>query len=100
MSNTYAPYFTENAYETFSNTDAFIYSYSDQEYKLNTSEIEITQNEIEKTLYTSTFQVMYENESRETETFDFKGEAIVPVEGKIGKIQFNDQERLLEKIRE
>lgn len=100
MSDTYAPYFTENTYDTFSKTEAFIYSFSDQEYKLTTSAIEINQNEIEKTLYNFTFQVIYENETGETETFDYEGEAIVPVEGKIGKIQFNDQERLLQKIEE
>lgn len=100
MSDAYAPYFTENTYDTFSKTEAFIYSFSDQEYKLTTSAIEINQNEIEKTLYNFTFQVIYENETGETETFDYEGEAIVPVEGKIGKIQFNDQERLLQKIEE
>lgn len=99
MSDTYAPYFTNNAYETFSNTDAFMYSFSDQEYKLKTANIEINQNEVEKTLYTFTFQVMYENDIGKTETFDFKGEAIVPATGKIGKLQVDDQERLLEKIR-
>ncbi|AIY06149.1 hypothetical protein Plano_2184 [Planococcus sp. PAMC 21323] len=99
MSDTYAPYFTDNAYETFSKTDAFLYSFSDQEYKLKTANIEINQNEVEKTLYTFTFQVMYENDIDETETFDFKGEAIVPTAGEIGKYQVDDQERLLEKIR-
>lgn len=100
MSDTYAPYFTDNAYETFSKTDAFMYSFSDQEYKLKTANIEINQNEVEKTLYTFTFQVMYENDIDETETFDFKGEAIVPTAGEIGKYQVDDQERLLEKIRQ
>jgi len=98
MSDTYASYFTENAYETFKNTDAFMYSFSDRKYKLSTATIEINQNEIEKTLYTFTFQVMYENEIGVIETFDFDGEAIVPTAGKIGKIQVNNQQRLLEKI--
>ncbi|ALS77999.1 hypothetical protein ACQKDD_08925 [Planococcus kocurii] len=100
MNSTYASYFTENAYETFRNTDAFLYSYSDREYKLTTSAIEITQSEKERTLYPFTFQVMYENESGETEIVDFEGQAIVPVAGKIGKIQFNNQEKLLQKIEE
>ncbi len=100
MSDMYALYFTENTYDTFSKTEAFIYSFSDQDYKLTTSAIEINQSEIEKTLYNFTFQVIYENETGETETFEYEGEAIVPVEGKIGKIQFNDQERLLQKIGE
>lgn len=98
MSDTYASYFTENAYETFKNTDAFMYSFSDRKYKLSTATIEINQNEIEKTLYTFTFQVMYENEIGVIETFDFEGEAIVPTAGKIGKFQVDNQQSLLEKI--
>ncbi|ANU13828.1 hypothetical protein B481_2403 [Planococcus halocryophilus Or1] len=98
MSDTYASYFTENAYDTFKNTDAFMYSLSDHEYKLSTANIKITQNEIEKTLYTFTFQVLFEPETGELETFNFDGEAIVPTAGKIGKIQFNNQQTLLEKI--
>lgn len=98
MDDTYAPYFTDNAYETFKNTDAFMYSLSDHEYQLSTDNIEIIQNETEKTLYTFTFQVLFKNATDEPETFDFKGEAIVPIPGKVGKIQVNNQQRLLEKI--
>ncbi|EGA88372.1 hypothetical protein GPDM_15674 [Planococcus donghaensis MPA1U2] len=98
MDDTYASYFTDNAYETFKNTDAFMYSLSDREYKLSTDNIKIIQNDTEKTLYTFTFQVLFENETGEPETFDFDGEAIVPTAGKIGKIQVTNQQRLLEKI--
>lgn len=98
MSDTYALYFTENTYDAFSKTEAFAYSFSDQAYKITPSAIEIKQNEIEKTLYNFTFHVIYENETGEKETFEYEGKAIVPIEGKIGKIQFNDQEGLLQKI--
>ncbi|ANU22626.1 hypothetical protein [Planococcus donghaensis] len=98
MDDTYALYFTDNAYETYKNTDAFMYSLSDREYKVSSDNIKIIQNETEKTLYTFTFQVLFESETGKPETFDLEGEAIVPTAGKIGKIQVNNQQRLLEKI--
>lgn len=99
MEEAYSPYFTENGYETFINTSAFSYSFSDAEYNLNTTEIEITQSENESTLYNFTFVVSYENEDGETSQYNFDGNTIVPQKGKIGKIQFNDQDGLTQQIR-
>lgn len=100
MEEAYLPYFTDNSYETFINTNAFSYSFSDAEYKINTSEIEINQSENEETLYNFTFIVNYKNEEGQTNDYSFGGNAIVPEEGKIGKIQFDDEDGLIEKIRE
>lgn len=97
---TYAPYFTANAYETFSRTGAFAYSFSEKDYTLNTDDLEITQSENEPTLYNFTFNVNYENESGETGVYSFDGNSIVPEKGKIGKIQFNDQDGLNQAIQE
>jgi hypothetical protein len=88
---TYAAYFTENGYDTFINAaPAFMYSVFDGDYELKTSAIEITQNEEEPTLYGFTFQVEYTDETGESSQFDFKGDAIAPEEGKIGKIEYLD----------
>ncbi len=100
MQDSYAPYFTENGYDTFSRTGAFMYSFSDREYTLNTSELSIIQSENEETLYNFTFNVNYENETGETSGYAFDGNAIVPEEGKIGKIQFNDKDGLAQAIQE
>ena len=94
MKDSYAPYFTENGYDTFSRTSAFMYSFSDNEYTLNTSDLNIIQSENEETLYNFTFNVNYENKNGETSVYAFDGNAIVPEEGKIGKIQFNDKDGL------
>lgn len=100
MEETYAPYFTANAYETFSRTGAFAYSFSEKDYTLNTDDLEITQSENEPTLYNFTFDVHYENESGETGVYSFEGNSIVPEKGKIGKIQFDDQDGLNQAIQE
>lgn len=99
MEDVYSPYFTENAYDIFSRTVAFSYSFSEKEYKINTSNIKINQNEIEKTLYNFTFEVNYENEKGEENTYNFEGKAIVPEVGEIGKMEFNDKDGLQEQIR-
>lgn len=98
MEETYAPYFTANAYETFSKTGAFAYSFSEKDYTLKTDDLEITQSENEPTLYNFTFDVNYENESGETGVYSFEGNSIVPEKGKIGKIQFDDQDGLNQAI--
>ncbi len=100
MKDTYSPYFTENAYDIFSRSGAFYYSFSDQEYKITTSDIQINQSENEDTFYNFTFNVTYENDNGETSDYRFDGNAIVPKEGKIGKIQFNDKDGLSQKITE
>ncbi|WP_416144105.1 hypothetical protein [Planococcus koreensis] len=88
---TYASYFTENGYDAFINAaPAFMYSIFDHDYQLKTSAIEIAQNEKEPTLYDFTFQVEYTDENGETEQFNFKGDAIAPEDGKIGRIQYID----------
>ncbi|WP_261384350.1 hypothetical protein [Planococcus sp. CPCC 101016] len=98
---TYAPYFTENGYDTFINTAAFMYSGFDYDYELSTSTIEVVQSENEKTLYNFTFQVEYKDENGESSQFDFQGNAIAPEEGKIGKIEYLDgyEDGLLEELR-
>lgn len=90
IEETYASYFTENGYETFKNSSAFMYSGFDHDYNLTPSAIEIVQNENEATLYDLTFQVAYVNEDGESGQFNFEGEAITPEEGKIGKIEYLD----------
>ncbi|WP_394119968.1 hypothetical protein [Planococcus donghaensis] len=90
MEETYASYFTENGYETFKNTSAFMYSGFDHDYNLTPSAIEIVQNESEATLYDLTFQVEYTDEDGESSQFNFEGEAITPEKGKIGKIEYLD----------
>lgn len=90
MEETYAPYFTENGYDNFIRAFAFMYTRHDQEYELNTSNIEITQSENGETLYNFTFQVNYTDQYGESSQFDFAGRAIVSEEGKIGKIEFFD----------
>lgn len=90
MEETYAPYFTDNGYDNFINQAAFMYATFDGDYQLNTSAIEIAQNEKEPTLYDFTFQVEYTDETGEAEPFNFKGDAIAPEDGKIGRIQYMD----------
>lgn len=90
MEETYAPYFTDNGYDNFINQAAFMYATFDEDYQLNTSAIEIAQNEKEPTLYDFTFQVEYTDENGEAEPFNFKGDAIAPEDGKIGRIQYMD----------
>lgn len=101
MKETYAPYFTENGYDTFINTSAFMYSGFDHDYKLNLSNLEIVQNESETTLYNLTFQVEYTDQNSESSQFDFEGEAIAPEQGKIGKIEYLDgyEDGLLQELR-
>lgn len=101
MKETYASYFTENGYETFKNTAAFMYAGIVHDYELNLSPIEIVQNEQEPTLYNITFQVESTDENGDANQFDFEGKAIVPEEGKIGKIEYLDgfEGGLLEKLR-
>lgn len=100
MEEAYLPYFTENGYETFINTSAFSYSFSDAEYKINTSDIEINQSDNEPTLYNFTFTVNYENEDGDANDYNFEGNTLVPQEGKIGKIHFGDKDGLIQTIRE
>lgn len=102
MDETYAPYFTENGYENFKNTSAFMYTTGiEQDYKLSTSNIEINQSEQGDTLYDFTFQVEYTDQNGNSETYDFEGDAIVPEEGKIGKIDYMDtlEDGLLQQLR-
>ncbi|MDQ0429449.1 major membrane immunogen (membrane-anchored lipoprotein) [Planomicrobium stackebrandtii] len=101
VEETYASYFTENGYDTFINTSAFMYAGFDSDYELNTSAIDIAQSENEKTLYNFTFQVEYKDENGESNQFDFEGSAIAPEEGKIGKIEYLDgyEDGLLEELR-
>lgn len=97
MEETYASYFTTNGYDNFiRSAPAFAYSFSEGDYQLSVSDIEIIQHAQESTFYTFTFQVNYEN--GETASFNFEGEAIVPKEGKIGKISFQDKDGLLQKL--
>lgn len=100
MEETYAAYFTANGYENFINTAAFMYSFFDGDYTLNTSAIEIAQSENGPTLYDFTFQVVYTDENGESGQFDFEGKAIAPEEGKIGKIEYLDgyEDGLLAKL--
>ena len=100
MEEAYAPYFTENAYETFSRTAAFTYSFSEEDYTINTADLEINQSKNEPTLYNFAFNVNYEDENDETADYAFEGNAIVPEEGKIGKIEFDDLDRLNQAIQE
>lgn len=100
MEETYASYFTANAYEIFSRTGAFAYSFSEKDYTLTTTDLEITQSENEPTLYNFTFNVNYEIEAGETGVYSFDGNSIVPEKGKIGRIQFNDQDGLNQAIQE
>lgn len=86
---TYASLFTENGFDDFITTGAFHYSLFEGAYGLSTSDIEITQNDQEPTLYTFTFDVLHEDEP-----FTFEGKAMVPEDGKIGRIQFMDKDGL------
>ena len=96
---TYAPYFTENGYDNFINeAPAFMYSTFDGDYKLNTSAIEIAQNENETTLYDFTFQVEYADENGQSSQFNFKGNAIAPEEEKIGNIEYSDGNGLFQEL--
>ena len=95
---TYAPYFTENGFDDFINSGAFHYSIFEGEYKLSTSDLVITQNDQEPTLYTFTFEVAYEDAAGETAPFTFEGKAMVPEDGKIGRIQFLDKDGLAGEI--
>lgn len=96
---TYADYFTENGYENFVNhAPAFMYSTLDGDYKLNTSAIEFTQNENESTLYNFTFTVDSTDENGESDQFNFEGKAMAPEEGKIGTIEYVDEDGLFQKL--
>ncbi|MGO1059473.1 hypothetical protein ACTL32_10125 [Planococcus sp. FY231025] len=86
---TYASYFTENGFDDFVRSGAFYYSLFEGDYELSTSDIDIVQNDQEPTLYTFTFNVMHEDEP-----FTFEGKAMVPEDGKIGKIEFLDKDGL------
>ncbi|WP_211654805.1 hypothetical protein [Planococcus alpniumensis] len=98
MEESYAAYFTDNGYDNFSRSGAFYYSFSDSDYRISTSDIDIVQSDNGDTLYSFTFKVLYEAEG-EADEYDFEGRAIVPQEGKIGKIDFNDKDQLIEDIR-
>ncbi|ANU17840.1 hypothetical protein BBI11_12710 [Planococcus maritimus] len=99
MEESYAAYFTDNGYENFSRNGAFYYSFSDSDYQLSTSDMDIVQSDNGETLYSFTFNVLYEPADGEANEYDFEGRAIVPEEGKIGKIDFNDKDQLIEDIR-
>lgn len=100
MEKVYAEHFTDNGYVNFINTaPAFMYSAYTGKYQLVPSDIEITQNEQEPALYDFTFKVTYTNNA-ETEEFTFTGNSMVPEEGKIGSIQFEDQDGLQAKLLE
>lgn len=101
MKKTYASYFTDNAYDFFiTSTPAFRYSVFAGDFKLSPRHIDITQHEQEPTLYSFTFQVEHKGADREIGNYNFEGEALVPEEGKIGKIQFHDLDGLQEKVSE
>ncbi|MDN5709118.1 MAG: hypothetical protein L0G95_06735 [Planococcus sp. (in: firmicutes)] len=99
MKESYAKHFTENGYDNFSRIGAFYYSFSDSDYRISTSDIDIVQSDNGDTLYSFTFKVLYEPEDGEGDEYDFEGRAIVPEEGKVGKIDFNDKDQLIEDIR-
>lgn len=101
MKKTYATYFTDNAYDFFiTSTPAFRYSVFDGDFKLSPRHIDITQHEQEPTLYSFTFQVEHIGTDGKIGHYNFEGEALVPEEGKIGKIQFHDLDGLQEKVNE
>lgn len=100
MEGVYAEHFTENGYVNFINTaPAFMYSVYEGDYQLMPAAIEVMQNEQEPTLYDFTFRVTYTNDA-ETEEFNFAGNAMMPEAGKIGSIQFDDQDGLQTKLLE
>lgn len=93
---TYQDYFTENGLINFiSSTPAFFYHREGKKYELNVKEIEIHQEKDQPTIYKFTFQVILEEGNGETSTYNFKGEAICPEEGKIGKIMYGDDMSVL-----
>ena len=97
---TYASYFTENGYDYFINaTPAFLYNTGNQEYELKPSNIEFAHSEKFPTHYDFTFQVEYTDANGESKIFNIKGNAIAPEEGKIGKIEYMDENGLIEEIR-
>lgn len=99
MEESYAAYFTDNGYDNFSRSGAFYYSFSDSDYRISTSDIDIVQSDNGDTLYSFTFKVLYEPAEGEADEYGFEGRAIAPEEGKIGKINFNDKNQLIEDIR-
>ncbi|AUD14450.1 MULTISPECIES: hypothetical protein [unclassified Planococcus (in: firmicutes)] len=99
MEDSYAEYFTENGYDNFSRSGAFNYSFSEREYQLSTSDIDIVQSDNGEKLYSFTFKVWYEPADGEAAEYEFEGRAIAPEEGKIGKVDFHDKDQLIEDIR-
>ncbi|MDG5472531.1 hypothetical protein P6709_12315 [Jeotgalibacillus sp. ET6] len=95
----YAQHFTDNGYESFLSTgSAFSYSWYDGTFKMNPSDIEITQSENHSALYHFTFRVNYENEDGKTNNYLFEGKANIPQEGKIAEIGFEDKDGLQQEI--
>lgn len=87
----YKAYFTENGFMNFINsTPAFFYQREGINYKLQVENLKINQEKDHPTIYRFTFKVKLEEENGETSSYDFKGEAICPEDGKIGKIMFSD----------
>ncbi|WP_274624521.1 hypothetical protein [Planococcus sp. A6] len=99
MEKSYAAYFTDNGYDNFSRSGAFYYSFSDSDYRISTSDIDVVQSDNGDTLYSFTFKVLYEPADDEADEYDFEGRAIAPEEGKIDKIDFNDKDQLIEDLR-
>lgn len=96
VEKTYKPYFTDNAFEKLLPTNfAFNYQHllttkdDASSYELRVSDIVIKQEKEHPTIYRFTFEVQFVNSAGETSTHQLKGEAICPLEGKIGRIQFS-----------
>lgn len=98
---TYKLFFTENGFTNFLNTvPAFFYQSFDGDYSLSMDNLEIKQEKEHPTIYRFTFTVILESSDGSITSYDFKGEAICPEKGKIGKIMFSDGGALSSKLNE
>lgn len=90
---TYKVYFTENGFTNFLNSSpAFLYHRMDGNYEMNMENLEINQEKDHPTIYRFTFRVNLKEANGDISSYDFKGEAICPEEGNIGKIMFGEVE--------
>ncbi len=98
----YQSHFTENMYSKYIVTYALDYQLaaSMNDYKMEVNSINIEHNEKNEDIYDFTANVLYKKEENEQVIAKVSGRANIYEEGKIAKIQFLDDDGLLEALME
>lgn len=92
IAETFAKFFTEFEYGEFALKTAFVHHPTKEGEKVAITDLVIEQSTVEESLYYFTVQVDHYLADGKITPYEIKGEAILPIKGKIGKLSFTQDE--------